>query len=319
MGGLIRQLQFTDLLVNLANPHECVVKGAPGLPLLAPLPPEFADEIQTLSHELVSTGNGRREFGLFFDGIGYRVARIATLKGEWCALRRSMETIPSLETLGFPSAIAQRLCSEGLKSGLVVFCGRMDSGKTTSASSLVVERLQRFGGHAVALEDPPELPLHGWHGQGLCLQREVGDRDFAAAITQTLRLAAPEIIYIGELREPDEVSQALRAAINGHLIVSTVHSAGVMEAIQRLAALGRVKDGDFALSMLADGLSAIIHQSLESHDPAKPGAKRRLSLKFLFLEKESTGPRSKIRTNEIHQLGTDIQAQRNLLMLQQAR
>lgn len=301
----LRSLAFSDLLLG---EQESLVKGlrssgeGESSPL-GPLPLAYHDEIQHIRQALER--QDKDEFAHVHDGIRYRVSRISTVEGIWYCVRKGPATIHSLEQLGFSTVIRQRLCVPQLDHGLVIFSGPMRSGKTTTASALVAERLRLFGGHAVALESPPEHPLHGLHGQGFCLQKEV-DGDLESAIVATLRYGAPEIIFLGELRSSGEVAQALRAAINGHLVISTFHAAGVQETVRRLLALGMTHE-PLAQELLADGLRCVIHQNL------KQGS---LQLQFLFVDHSHTGQaaRAKIRNGEIGQLATEIQAQKNEIL-----
>jgi twitching motility protein PilT len=223
-----------------------------------------------------------------------------------------MNTVPVLSQLGFAKTYQSLLCSADLNKGLVVFCGGMGSGKTTSASALVKTRLQSFGGHAITLEDPPELPLQGIHGKGLCLQKEV--TDFGQAIIESLRYGAPEIIYLGELRAPSDVSQALRAAVNGHLIIATIHAGSVIEAAQRISSLGSAVDGrEMTQDLMASGLGVFVHQTLNT---VKETGLKSLKVEFLQVAGEQgLSAQSLIRAGKMIQLGSEIMLQRNKLLL----
>lgn len=86
-------------------------------------------------------------------------------------LRRMPSTIPSPEELSIHPAYVDMLLKPGL-NGLVVVAGAFGHGKTTTASSMIAARLQKFGGIGVTIEDPPEMPLQGNHGEGVCFQTE---------------------------------------------------------------------------------------------------------------------------------------------------
>jgi twitching motility protein PilT len=124
-----------------------------------------------------------------------------------------------------------------------------------------------------------------------------------------MRQGSPDIIMLGELREPVATSEALRAAINGHLIVTTIHTPGIIEAIERMRALSQAREGDAkgVLNLLAGGISGIIHQSLSPEG---------LKMQSLFISPNDKGIRNKIREGNIQQLSTDIQQQQNQLYLQ---
>jgi len=305
----LKSLEFSDIILG---EEWAFLKGVPGG---EPLEPLDETEIADLSRLREVLGEHKElEFSIEFDSVRYRVSRIEeTVDGKcWYALRRAMQAVPSLEELGFAKTYRGFLCSEKLRKGLIVFCGSMGSGKTTSASALVKKRLELYGGHAITLEDPPEMPLHGIHAQGLCLQKEI--KDFGQGIVQSLRYGAPEIIYLGELRAPNDVSQALRAAVNGHLLIATIHAGSVIEAAQRIRSLGSAVDGgEVTQDLMSSGIAAFIHQRLRV-DPQS--GNKRLQVEFLRVVGEGCqSVRSHLKSGKLNQLGSAIMEQRNKALL----
>jgi twitching motility protein PilT len=303
-------IEFSDLIIGPTR-QDSFLKNVANLHGLQMVPESLEPVLRALRKQLDTIS--RTEFPLTLDLIQYRGSTMDTVDGRFYVLRRGMTELPNLFSLGIPAPVAAQLLNPKRSHGLVLFSGPMGSGKTTSASSFLVQRLLRYGGHAVSLEDPPELPIHGPHGTGMCFQTDVPDSDFGTALVRVLRFAAPEIIYIGELRESRAVCQALRAAVNGHLIIATIHGSGIIESLDRVLALGREHDGESAADLLADGLSAVIHQTLE-------GLPKKLKTQFLFTtHATSDSTRAKIRAGGTIQLGTEIQAQRNRLILHNQR
>jgi Tfp pilus assembly pilus retraction ATPase PilT len=205
--------------------------------------------------------------------------------------------------------IVRRLMKPNLR-GMILIGGATGSGKTWTASSLVKARLEMFGGVAVTAEDPPEMPLHGKHGKGVCFQvpvsRESGG--FGEASRHIVRWK-PTIIFLGEIRDPEVATEALRASINGHLVISTVHADNVISMVQSVSALSAA-EGSESSSLLADGLIAAIHQKLDT-----VGARKVLKTEFLMLTEESArGARTMIRQGRFQMLSTEIQQQQNLMM-----
>jgi len=302
----LKNLEFSDLIVGGQG---AFLKGCPGRPELCGV--QDADqksEINEIWNDLQQ--KQENEFLYCKDGIQYRVARMKTVDGTWFTLRKGMQKLPSLAELGLPKPIIDTILDSEYSHGLLLFSGEMGSGKTTSASAYVGDKLCSSGGHAVTLEDPPELPLQGAHGAGVCFQQEVKDKQFAEAVVSAMRYASPKIIFLGELRESASVSEALRAAINGHIIVATIHAAGIIETLDRLRALAKQRDGDAANNLLASGLFGIIHQRL-----VEQKEKKKLKTKVLFAKKSISSIRSKIREGQIHQLNTEIQQQQNELFM----
>lgn len=211
----------------------------------------------------------------------YRISILETVEGYSVAIRRVLESPQSLDDLKFPVQLVHEL--QSLKEGFVLFSGPMGSGKTTSASGFIKDYLSVRGGSCVTMEDPPELALHGPHGnKGLCEQCEVPFDQFASTMVRILRHAAPEVIFLGELREAKGTREAIRAANNGTLVVATVHAGNVSETIRRIINLA---DSNSAHIHLADCLTAIISQKLT---PSSDGLF--LQLESLFVKGTEEGP-----------------------------
>jgi len=302
----LSQAKFTDIILSEDSGDEVFLTHVPGEGELVLAGDELRDDIAGLRELVIK--NSVEDYSLTYDGIPYRGARLQSVDGVFHVLRRGMRTIPTLKELGFIDQVGAELLGSTVSRGLVVFCGVTGSGKTLSASAMLTQRLALHGGHAVTIEDPAELPLHGAHGKGRCYQTEAPNGEFGRALKRALRYN-PRIILLGELREAMDVSQALRAAINGHLIIATLHAGGIEEALGRILAMSREYDGGLAGSLLADGIAAVIHQQLVG-DPKK------LRTKQLIVPPERGDPvRAKIRDEKIHMLGTDIQAQHNRMMM----
>lgn len=283
--------EFTDLFLGVGYAS---FKKNPGETLLHDVPQGFHDELNALFAALnkQATTDGD-EFAYEAHGIRFRVTRMETVEGPYYILRKPQCGVRPLEEISFPKEIANPLFRLG--AGLVVFCGQMGAGKTTSASAYLGESLQRYGGHSVTIEDPPEIRLHGPHGEGMCFQSHAHHENFGPALVHALRSGNPRTIYLGELRESGGVDQAILAALNGHLIVSTLHSSGIREAINRLIAFSTHNK---TLDFLADGLAAIVHQQF---------IHGRLRVNALFNDDQV---RNLIREGKIHQLENEIDRQK---------
>lgn len=111
------------------------------------------------------------------------------------------------------------------------------------------------------MEDPPETKLNGSHGvNGRCIQIEA-DRNkggYAEPLIKALRSGA-ELILIGEIRDAETAMEVIKASINGHLIISTIHSGSISQAISRLAQLSKMPFNE-ACANIAEGLALVIYQ-----------------------------------------------------------
>lgn len=284
---------------------------------LSPMPPSLnsalASLIRSLTHRVAARPD-RREFSISYDGVTYRVALLDAIDGLWYVLRRGPAQVPEIRELGIHPRIAAELIELGRENnnGMVVIAGKTGDGKTTTACALLAAWLGHFGGVGVTIEDPPEFPLHGpkRSGEGYCFQRDVQEKAFGDAMAATMRYA-PRFILLGEIRSEAAAREALRASINGHLVLTTVHAGRIEDALQRLLDLAADSDGRVAAqATLAAGLSGIIHQRLLGD-----GTDRRLEMKFLFPRQALSDPiRTIIRSGRIEQLGTEIESQLNRVL-----
>ncbi|MVF24267.1 hypothetical protein EVC37_22050 [Methylocaldum sp. BRCS4] len=308
----LNDIYFTDLLVSEV---EALMKiGGHGE--YNPVPDHAKEDARVL-YDLCCESQDQ-DGRIKHNGITYRYARMPTVGGMVFALRRPMPTLPRLEHLGYHSALTKRLVTNepppaGIQNGLVIFSGVTCSGKTTSAGALIAERLTRYGGLAITIEDPPELPLQGVYGpdgHGRCYQ--CGDISkmggVAGAGASVLRFGSPNIIMYGEIRDAKAASEAIRAALSGHLIVTTLHSSGIPETIERLLAFATETSGPAAPLQLANGLTCVIHQRLEGSERDR----LQLYADFLFV---TDGVRAKIRERQLHTLETEITQQKNQMLL----
>jgi twitching motility protein PilT len=167
--------------------------------------------------------------------------------------------------------ISKQIAEQG---GLVVIAGAAGEGKSTTASAIVMSRVEKFGSFCLTVEDPPEFPLHGDHpahggANGKVIQVQVCGASFSEALRDALRcypsMAPGSMLLVGEVRDGDSAAQMLRAAANGQLVITTLHAADPLIALDRLLALAKtVMGSDEAKSLLSSALRAVIHQRLTS-------------------------------------------------------
>src|SRR5262249_28063342 len=155
-----------------------------------------------------------REFFLEADGIPYRVARVWTTQGIGYFLRRPRYPLPALDALGLRPAVVTVLRALGGHAGLILLVGPTSSGKTTTIYTLLKEYVSTRGDVAVAIEDPPEIPMQGSYGergQGLWYQIDAnaaGGYDIAMIAAMRYN---PRYIMLGEIRSPTVANEAIRA------------------------------------------------------------------------------------------------------------
>lgn len=241
----------------------------------------------------------------------YRVERVATLTGIHYSARRMPRKTPDVARLGLPENLTNHLISLNRESGLLLWGGPTGAGKTTSISCLLRKYLEREGGFAYTIEDPPELPLDGIYsskrgGLGLCKQTEPINNDWGESLKSVLR-CRPRYILVGEIRTPECASQILRAATSGHLVLSTIHANSVEDALNsviKYATAGGLNE-ELAADLLGRGILGVIHQKLQGIKTMFP------ELRFVFANPDPTSAdqlRVAIRDRQLS-LGTLMEAQ----------
>lgn len=186
--------------------------------------------------------------------IDFRASSQPTLHGENIVLRvldRQKAILP-LEAMGLPATQLQRLQALLKRpEGMVIVTGPTGSGKTTTLYSML-HQLNQPQVNIMTLEDPVEYPVSLMRQTSVCEANKV---DFAQGIRAILR-QDPDIILIGEVRDEASAAMAFRAAMTGHLVMTTMHTnsaPGVFARIQELS---------IAPSMVAGNLIAVIGQRL---------------------------------------------------------
>jgi twitching motility protein PilT len=188
----------------------------------------------------------------------FRVNAFLQKQSISAAFRMLWTDIPSMEELFIPPVIKD-LCSH--HHGLILVTGPAGSGKSTTLASMINFMNQTQKRHIITVEDPIEF-LHR-DRLSIITQREVGsDTDsFGIALRQALR-QDPNVILIGEMRDPETIMTAAIAAETGHLVLSTLHTINTIQAVSRIIDVfsGDVQN-QFRM-LLANTLRGIISQRL---------------------------------------------------------
>jgi twitching motility protein PilT len=175
------------------------------------------------------------------------------------ALRTIPHTVPSFESLNLPE-VMKKVVLENTK-GLVLVTGPTGSGKSTSIASLINEINLRKETTIITIEDPIEYLFKD--EKSYIVQREVGidTSSFARGLRAALR-EDPDIIFVGEIRDPETAIIALQAAETGHLVFSTLHTLDAKETINRLIGMFNLEVREQIRVQLAGTLVAVFSQRL---------------------------------------------------------
>jgi type II secretory ATPase GspE/PulE/Tfp pilus assembly ATPase PilB-like protein len=200
---------------------------------------------------------GRLRSGRTTFGVDMRVSTFPTIHGEKAAVRLfgTGATVFDLEQIGLPGQMLEELCSLFLqRTGAIFLTGPSGSGKTTTLYACLRHLLaESHGGrHIVTIEDPVEQVLEGISQSQA---RPGTEFDFARGLRSLLR-QDPEIIMVGEVRDPETAHIAVEAALTGHLMLSTLHAGSSCGVISRLLEMG------VETYLLTSGLKGIVNQRL---------------------------------------------------------
>jgi twitching motility protein PilT len=216
------------------------------------------------------------------------------------AIRALPANIPSLGDLNLPPSVESLT---RLPRGLVLIGGPAGSGKSTTLAALIDLVNQQQARHIITIEDPVEY--EHIHFRSLIEQVEVGvdAPDFPTALRAALR-QAPDIIVVGEMRDPETMRIAVAAAETGHLVFSTLHTTDVANTVSRISDSFPVERQNTIRQELAMALSAVLTQVLL---PTRTGG--RIPAAELLMV--GYGARQHIRRNSLQHLHQEITITRN--------
>lgn len=179
----------------------------------------------------------------------FRVNVCLTKQGIGIVMRRLKTIDPNPDRLGVPQELTDMVSST--KNGIVFIAGVTGSGKSTTLASMIGFLAQKNCMNIVTIEDPIEYEIPV--GKSNVMQREVGTltKSFDQALRAAMR-EKPDIIMVGEVRDPDTVLAAVKAAETGHLVLTTVHTHMASQVPSRLAAMFPVDKQAWILRGMAD-------------------------------------------------------------------
>lgn len=230
----------------------------------------------------------------------YRVSVYREKGSVALAIRRIPKRIPSLGELELPPVVGELL---QLRSGLVLISGPVGTGKSTTLAAMLNEMNRTIRKHVLTIEDPIEFV----HEPDMCVfsQREVGEDtpSFKAALRHALR-HNPDVLLIGEMRDPETTAAALSVAETGHFTLATVHTASAVGAITRVTDLFPAHQQAQIRTQLSFALEAIIAQTLVP----RLGGGRIAVCEILLV---TPAVRTAIRDDKLHQINSILQTSRS--------
>jgi len=235
------------------------------------------------------------------DGIGrFRVVIYMQRHSLTICARNLKAEIPTLESLGLPSVIKDSVLT---RQGLLLVTGPAAHGKSTTLASIINLLNENRALNIITLEDPIEY-LHK-HKKCNINQREIGEdtASFVKGLKHVFR-QNPDVIMIGELRDPESIHIAMKAAATGHLVLATMHTQDTASAIDTILNYFSGNEQNVIRQQLADSLICVISQRLV---PRKSGEGRCLAYELML---NSSRIAALIREGKPHQIKVQTAAVR---------
>lgn len=260
-------------------------------------------ELETAIKELLSKEQQEKyeeekelDFGYEIEGTRFRVNLHQQDGNIGLSARLIPAEIPTHEDLHFEVPLLEL---PKLLDGLVLVTGPTGCGKSTTIASMIEEINKSRKAHIVTIEDPIEFMFKD--KKSLIEQREVGTdtKSFANALKYVLR-QDPNIIFVGEMRDPETIATVLTAAETGHLVFSTLHTSSAAEAIERIVDVFEGAKQKQILIQLSAVLRAVVAQQLL---PSKDGG--RVPAREILINTPAVA--NLIRENNISQIKSVIQ------------
>ena len=258
---------FTDLHLNMNHPERSLVFPGPRRVTDDELD-TLRDFVRVVAGIVPNLRDPSASFLIEHNDTRFRAQLIDGLDGPRYALRVMAEIVPTLPALGFQPGQVAQLTAPDLRrrGGLVLIGGAGGAGKSTSAAAMVTALLEAYGGYCITAEDPPELPIDGFHGAGYCEQTYlVGHpHDYLRSILRAFPSADNSILFFGEVLDKRAAAELLRIALDGHLVISTIHAGDLQETVQRILSLASLDGEADARVLLAKSLRMVVHQRLDA-------------------------------------------------------
>ena len=199
------------------------------------------------------------DFSLELEGIGrFRTSIFRHLKGIGGIFRIIAENVIPFDRLGLPGVVRNFI---DYSRGMVLITGAAGSGKSTTMTALIdlINKHHRL--HVITIEDPIEV-VHK-SDKSFISQREIPkhSKSFASALRASLR-EDPDVIVVGELRDPETVATAITAAETGHLIFGTLHTQSAARTVMRVLDQFPAQKRDHIMTLMANVLRGVVSQLL---------------------------------------------------------
>ncbi len=241
---------------------------------------------------------GDDDFSFSLPGVGRFRANTFRQRGSLAAvIRVVLFELPNPADLNIPDSVMKLAA---MTKGLVLVTGPAGSGKSTTLACLVDKMNSERAGHIITMEDPIEY-VHR-HKRSIVSQREVrcDTENYASALRAALR-QSPDVILVGEMRDPETIEIAVTAAETGQLVLSTLHTMGAANTVDRILDIFPPNQQHQIRVQLSMVLDAVVSQQLV------PSVEGMLVPAFEIMLL-TPAIRNMIRESKVHQIDSAIYA-----------
>ncbi len=289
-----------------APPMYRVHGGLEQMPGYERLTPEQTQEIiyTVMNEDQISEFEAEKELDMSFgiEKLSRFRLNVYRDRGSVVAAFRAIPfEILSFEQLGLPRVVADMAYRP---LGLILVCGPTGSGKSTTLASIIDKINVERNVHIITIEDPIEY-LHS-HNRAVINQREVHSdtKSFSAALKRVLR-QDPDVILIGEMRDPETIQAALTVAETGHLAFATLHTNDSLQTINRIVDVFPSAQQAQVRTQLSFVLEGVVVQQLI---PRADGMGRVLGMEVMI---PNPAIRALIRAEKLEQIPSMIEIGRS--------
>ncbi|MDD5199534.1 MAG: ATPase, T2SS/T4P/T4SS family [Terrimicrobiaceae bacterium] len=252
------QAGASDLLLHEGEPLALRITGGIARIDATPVPADVFDALWAAC----GAGPEARDFDTaYVSGRGerFRVNLFRHLGRRGAVLRHIRAEMPDLDDLGVPAPMLREWVAR--QSGIILVTGPAGSGKSTTLAACLNHINESSSRHVVTIEDPIEFVFRD--NASIFTQREVGidTASFADGLHQALR-QAPDVLFIGEIRDPDSAVTTIRASETGHLVLATIHGADTADALERMSQLLPESERGMLARVFASQLIGVLAQRL---------------------------------------------------------
>lgn len=262
---LMAEKKASDLFLTSFSPPMLKLGGELAPVNEKPLTPDMVKQLaySLMSDEEAAVFEREREMNLGHPvpGLGSFRVNVFWQRGSvGMVVRYILPSIPTMEELELPPLLEELI---QLKRGLILVVGSTGSGKSSTVAAMLQARNRSTKGHILTIEDPIEFLFR--HDQSIVNQREIGfdTLSYARALKNAMR-EAPDVLMIGEIRDPETLGHAITYAQSGHLCISTLHGNNSYHMLNRVMNFFPPEARGALLMDLSASLRAVISQRLVS-------------------------------------------------------